>query len=305
MKLFAKRKKKTTSSEGTPTKESRSSFASDPVVEELLKKDPSEWNSKQRRMIKRYQDRKDELEVSSEKKEDENKEEEVIEKEETEDHEAAESDIDSSSTSDEEETPAEDETPAASEDLTTAEEADTKTEDIETTDTQSDNNVPPSHEIFKLLSQLNSKAKRTLCRKLERAGASVLAEVENEAKKLLGVSDEDGKKRMAGDMDDSNTGSNTAPSKKKRKKKNDVDLSKLPAKERLRREEQRQKQQEAAERRARGDDKTPGYKHPLNSERRRANRRKPKWKNGVSTQKSVKNEHHSSGYHHRKEPVPY
>ena len=63
MKLFAKRKRTTTSGAATEKvakqqQQQRSSYASDPIVEQLLQKDPSEWNAKERRMIKRYQQRK-------------------------------------------------------------------------------------------------------------------------------------------------------------------------------------------------------------------------------------------------------
>ena len=84
-----------------------------------------------------------------------------------------------------------------------------------------------------------------------------------------------------------------------KKQKKGADWSSLPADERLRREEQRTKQQEAAERRARGEANiAPGHKRPLNSERRRANRRKPKWVNKSPV--GVKQEHNSSGFGHRK-----
>jgi len=67
-------------------------------------------------------------------------------------------------------------------------------------------------------------------------------------------------------------GSSAPPKKKGRKSVN----STLSKEEADRREEQRRKQKEAAEKRAAGEDVTkPGFKHPLNSERRRANRRKP------------------------------
>lgn len=56
MKIFATRKKrKSSSSSATTTK--RTVNKSDPIAEELLKKDSSEWNAKERRMIKRYRDR--------------------------------------------------------------------------------------------------------------------------------------------------------------------------------------------------------------------------------------------------------
>jgi len=66
-------------------------------------------------------------------------------------------------------------------------------------------------------------------------------------------------------------GKSTDPKAKKKKTKM-KDLSHLPPEERARREEQRKMQQEAAERRQAGEVLT---RHPLNSERRRANRRKP------------------------------
>ena len=62
MKIFGKRKRKSASTDEADKSatEPRTSFASDPVVEDLLKMDPSQWNSKQKRMIKRYKERKSE-----------------------------------------------------------------------------------------------------------------------------------------------------------------------------------------------------------------------------------------------------
>jgi hypothetical protein len=64
MKIFAKRKRKTVDLEGPSTEAKnekavvdRVLFQSDKLVEELLKKDPTTWNAKERRMVKRYQDR--------------------------------------------------------------------------------------------------------------------------------------------------------------------------------------------------------------------------------------------------------
>jgi hypothetical protein len=64
MKIFAKRKRKTVDLEGPSTEAEdekavvdRVLFQSDKLVEELLKKDPTTWNAKERRMVKRYQDR--------------------------------------------------------------------------------------------------------------------------------------------------------------------------------------------------------------------------------------------------------
>ena len=58
MKIFAKRTKRKITTACLPKNEDRTTFASDPVVEKLLQKDPSEWNSKERRMVMRYQKRK-------------------------------------------------------------------------------------------------------------------------------------------------------------------------------------------------------------------------------------------------------
>lgn len=71
------------------------------------------------------------------------------------------------------------------------------------------------------------------------------------------------------------------PKKKPKKKKanSPEDLSSLAPEERLRREEQRRLQKEAAERKQKQHPVSTlrQHRHPLNSERRRANRRKPKW----------------------------
>eukprot|EP00547_Thalassionema_nitzschioides_P008680 CAMPEP_0194229992 /NCGR_PEP_ID=MMETSP0156-20130528/44179_1 /TAXON_ID=33649 /ORGANISM="Thalassionema nitzschioides, Strain L26-B" /LENGTH=433 /DNA_ID=CAMNT_0038962561 /DNA_START=38 /DNA_END=1336 /DNA_ORIENTATION=+ len=121
--------------------------------------------------------------------------------------------------------------------------------------------------VRKLLDKLNSKSKRKLTRQLEREGSASLKSIYDEASRLIQelkessiIEDKEGDKS------------------KKRKRSKSADWSSLPAEERLRREEQRRSQKEAAERRAReGDQPNKKYKHPLNSERRRANRRKPKW----------------------------
>jgi hypothetical protein len=54
MKIFAKRTKV-----AAPAAAESKLFQSDKIVEELLQNDPSTWNAKQRRMIKRYQERVD------------------------------------------------------------------------------------------------------------------------------------------------------------------------------------------------------------------------------------------------------
>ena len=49
--------------------------------------------------------------------------------------------------------------------------------------------VSQEHDIWKLLDRLNSKQKRTLSRKLDRLGESVLEEVEKEANQILDSTD--------------------------------------------------------------------------------------------------------------------
>ena len=141
-----------------------------------------------------------------------------------------------------------------------------------------------------MLDKLNSKQRRTLVRALERKEKD-LETVRSEAKSLLGL--DSGKESKT-----TETSAESPP--KKRKRSQSADTSRLPPEERLRREEQRRLQKEAAEARANGTTGTASmkkkHKHPLNSERRRANRRKPKWEAG----RPAINEHDSSGYHMRK-----
>ncbi|VEU42986.1 unnamed protein product [Pseudo-nitzschia multistriata] len=365
MKIFAKRtKKKSEASSSAP----RTVNKSDPVVEELLKKDESEWNAKERRMVKRYRDRKaaeqsiskedhmDErgksatsvatpLSVENEKlteKKDAHKEEEL--KENAADDKPQESDSDcsssSSSSDDENEDPSEEKTngkddsddgASSSDDSDSEDSAKQEAEEeskavptepekkeISTSPSTAEDNddgeddggkVPKDHEIWSVLDKLNSKQKRTLSRKLDRLGKAVLEEVEQEANKILDETmpikiEALNPKRNQTEAAATDTNKAGEPAKKKRKKA--ADWSHLPVEERLRREEQRKKQQEAADRRARGEAITPGHKRPLNSARRRANRRKPKWASKASPARGApdisdyKRDHHSSGFHHRK-----
>ncbi|KAL3937586.1 MAG: hypothetical protein SGBAC_007344 [Bacillariaceae sp.] len=324
MKIFAKRKKTIgAANPGTPT--ARTTFASDPVVEELLTKDPTEWNAKQKRLVKRYQQRKAEsgegsdaqkeqqeppvkkeskaeetAEESVEQEADEKSENDEVSKKESDDDSSSsdsggDSDSESNSDSDPEVEGKKDEEAA----IVPREEpvAETAVEETQTppstaeAETGSDK-IDTSHPVFKLLEQLNSKMKRTLSRKLDREGPKALPEVEQEAQKLLGVTDEQSKKRGAGAIEGKDSG-------KSKKKKTKIDWSSLPPEERLRRQEQRKKQQQAAERRATGEETRGPHKHPLNSERRRANRRKPKWKN--TFKREEKKNHHASGFLVRRE----
>ena len=143
-------------------------------------------------------------------------------------------------------------------------------------------------ELQAMLDKLNSKQRRKLVRSLERKEMDVET-VRSEAKSLLGL-----------DIGEKKTTSEVAESPRKKRKRgnnNNTDVSQIPTEERLRREEQRRLQKDAMEARGNGGG-TGGnkHKHPLNSERRRANRRKPKWE----TRRPATNEHNSSGFHMRK-----
>mmetsp|Transcript_741 Transcript_741/g.1694 ORF Transcript_741/g.1694 Transcript_741/m.1694 type:complete len:335 (-) Transcript_741:104-1108(-) len=324
MKIFATRTKKKAVGPRTVNK-------SDPVVEELLKKDPSEWNAKERRMVKRYQKRKEtdtpETADETEKTEDIGEPEAQKENIEQEEKDGDENNKSISDDSDEGSSSGEDES-----DKEEPEEEEVEVEEQEENDSEgessSDNNAEDSteakaeqstieekpdapeddgkvgkdHEIWSVLDKLNSKQKRTLTRKLERLGTAVLEEVEQEANKIL---DETMpiEEAPAAPKRDLPEATSEAPTKKRRKKQ--ADWSSLTPEERLRREDQRRKQQEAAERKARGESAIkPGHKRPLNSARRRANRRKPKWEKKAPSERpdisNYKQEHHSSGFTHRK-----
>lgn len=153
-------------------------------------------------------------------------------------------------------------------------------------------------EVLAKLEGLNSKDRRKFLRQLRRdnpedgtdlSEKGLIAAAEDQARRIaemnrLNVSKENvdqdaGKKRKAEDAKEtdqatkSETTTMTAPKKKSRRRKSKVNLDDLTPEERQRREQQRQMQKEAAERRAAG--LVDPNRHPLNSERRRANRRKP------------------------------
>mmetsp|Transcript_2389 Transcript_2389/g.5172 ORF Transcript_2389/g.5172 Transcript_2389/m.5172 type:complete len:295 (-) Transcript_2389:9-893(-) len=153
-------------------------------------------------------------------------------------------------------------------------------------------------EVLSKLEGLNSKDRRKFLRQLRRDNPEdgtdlsekvLIAAAEDEARRIaemnrLNVSKENinqdaDKKRKAEDAKEtdhtttSETTTTTAPKKRSRRRKSKVNLDDLTPEERQRREQQRQMQKEAVERRAAG--LVDLNRHPLNSERRRANRRKP------------------------------
>jgi hypothetical protein len=275
MKLFASRKRKV-----EPPKEERTVFQSDPVVEELLKKDPSTWNAKQRRMIQRYRERNpggteasDTVVVDIQQQ---STDEEIVDNDGKEPM---------HQNNDDEKATAEDPNEKADKPIQP------ENNNISgTTDNKADNNPSKAEkdaELDAMLEKLSSKQRRTLTRLLERTGDT--AAVKEEARKMLDEKEEPSTKK------NETVVTEEPPSKRRRKSSANWDT--LTPEERMRREEQKRLQKEAAERRARGE--SIQHRHPLNSERRRANRRKPKYDN---TKKKVKsnNEHNTSGFSVRK-----
>lgn len=185
------------------------------------------------------------------------------------------------------------------------------------------------------LDQLNSKQRRKLVRTLERGEATVDAIRIEAARQLAennlaaiaasgsaipnGVSDSKSDTAAATTADDTTSKKRRRPGNESDASNNNKDddddddkidsqWSHLPPVERMRRQEQRRMQQEAAAARAAAaagggvnsgqpNKKTKVFAHALNSERRRANRRKPKWETKNNTNP---NEHDLSGYHMRK-----
>lgn len=117
----------------------------------------------------------------------------------------------------------------------------------------------------KMLQGLNSKERRKMLRQFQRE--------QREQHGSSEASSHDEKKRKEHPGEDASAPVDELPPSKKSKKMKD--LSHLPTEERKRRENQREMQKLAAERRASGEGVNSKFSHPLNSERRRANRRKP------------------------------
>jgi hypothetical protein len=274
MKIFAKRKRKSVDSAAAEKDEKpatpRSVFQSDEAVEDLLKQDPSTWNAKERRMVKRSQERTPETgdEQGQATEEEKSSQPRETEKEEgdSSDEEKVENDVP-------------DTKPDSNGNKVIEKSA---TQSIEATSEDTKHSI--DDDLQKMLDKLSSKLRRKLIRLLERGGN--VEDVRKEAVTLLSENDKGGD--IADRADDS------IPAKKRRK---GADWSALPTDERLRREEQRRVQQEATERRVSGEQQGSKHKHPLNSERRRANRRKPKYARKVN---KPENEHDTSGFQMRR-----
>lgn len=312
MQIFAKRTRTVVDPETAEKlrkeQEAQKERDADKAVEELLKLDPNTLNSKQRRLVKRYKGRNKSNESLSgtEQKDESSKQindDEAENKSETSEPKPAAAAEEEESSSDSSDSDSDDEVmePSGDNEEETKPEASghkitgapgEKTgasDDNPEGAAAKDNDGLDEDSVKKMLEKLNSKQRRKLMRRLEREGSSVLSEVHEEAVKLL--KENDAEKAVSKETSEPEPDTKQTTSEKKRKK----DWSDLSPEERLRREEQRQKQQEAAAKRAKeGPDATK--RHPLNSERRRANRRKPKWER----KRPVENEHDLSGYHMRR-----
>jgi hypothetical protein len=348
------------------------------LVRELLTQDPSSWNSKQRRIVKRYRERrKDELEGECE----------VDDKDDT-DHQDPGRDVESSehplpssslvSESDQNSSSvgaAEEGAPSDSvvvEKQATAEgsgdggqknskqvvQEASSSSASSPLDSISSNHLNLKKELDGLMGRLSSKIRRKLSRQIDRGELSVV-EGMGEVRRLLAEnassappqSEQRQQKQPKSALVPSSvaegkygdkllqcedqSGQETSR-KRQRNKKESVDWNLLPAEERIRREEQRRMQQVAAEKRKQSLEQQENsgqegrnFRHPLNSERRRANRRKPKHpakkrseghgtttaaaaassfvtkpmgnkKKDVSWQQQQLQDHHTSGYQVRK-----
>jgi hypothetical protein len=273
MKIFAKRTKKSAVS---------TISEADKAIQDILKKDPNDLNAKERRQIKRYHERTGatsdstaNLEPEEQVNEDVNCQQESIGL-------AIQKDVNCPEPSKDDSSPT-DQTPE-----TTPSDESSKVDGKVT-------NENMESEVRELLEKLNSKNKRKLTRQLDRDGIGVLHLVREEAIQLL---NEQKTKEEAIDTarKAKKVPEKAEPESASKKRKREA-WNSLSPEERLRREEQRQKQQEAAERREKGEISNTKFTHPLNSERRRANRRKPKWQKKENPNKI---DHHTSGFNIRK-----
>lgn len=180
-----------------------------------------------------------------------------------------------------------------------------------TTNSHSDPSANASNdlELDELFQKLNSKQRRLLTRRLEREGTGVLEDIRREVLSLLEQKKEEEKTAAQSASDNAedeekSVGNLKSPDgkKTKSKKRKHVDWSSLPVEERNRREEQRRLQKIASE-----QNEEEGFslqqqphRHPLNSERRRANRRKPKYAPRKTDLPTSETTHNFSGFHIRK-----
>lgn len=312
MKLFGKKKSKVSGetkqnddnhqeevssyfSQNQSKKGKKSSSDGNPDIEKLLAMDPSTLNSKQKRILRRYHER-----------EGFNEGEEKVQKNEVENpQEITASSVASKEPPKSKHSQLDNENQAES----TSDENNKSTSKIE------------MDEIEKKLHGLNSKERRKFLRELalddsehsrmvlEKAQeiAKKIAE-ENEAKHTTSKDDIKNQPAIVNEKQSERKDPVTTPDDKststKKRKRKLADFSDLSPEERERREKQRQMQQEARIRRENGEEDMS--RHPLNSERRRANRRKP-GKTGKIAQfvkekkqkQQALNEYNAGGYYIR------
>lgn len=226
-------------------------------MQALLDMDPSKLNAKQRRLVKRHEQREGKPSAAAESV-DPSKDEEKNE-----------------STEDSNEKKKGDAT----------EQDETLNNDAQKSPA-ADSNIT---EILAKLEGLNSKERRKFLRQLKTSSGGAIDESVIEAaqeqalkvaernekneKEAANATSETKRKSMDEKAQATKTPEPTKPKKKRRKKGPEVNLADLTPDERKRREEQRRMQVEAKARQEAG--LVDPNRHPLNSERRRANRRKP------------------------------
>lgn len=223
-------------------------------IDQLLKLEPSELNAKQRRLLKRHRDREspEDNGANDEKK----------------------SPLEETAEEKTEETTAVSEEEHEEEEEESIDDASTKNiavkKEIVVTSTNESTESKPSEEEPTSLEGLNSKERRKLLRKWKREGKDITL-LENS----IAPQSTDNNQTEATDKKRQLDADTDTPTPKRKRRKKDVDWSTLQPEEKKRREHQRKMQEEAAKRRASGEGTNSGHKHPLNSERRRANKRKP------------------------------
>ena len=252
-------------------------------METLLKMDYEQLNSKQRRLVRRYKERSGDDVAAAD----------------------AEKTVDADNSADVGSELVEKENKEANNVGTN----ETMQKTVEIKPSQSDKTEPDKStamntdekELLAKLEGLNSKQRRQFLRQLRNDNPNNIdiEKLEEEAKRIAERNIQDSKdteRQSQTPKKEEPKQVDSKPSSSNKKKKKPKDLSHLTPEEIARREKQRQMQIEAAERRARGEDLNHGHRHPLNSERRRANRRKPARK----SQSNVRKEFNSVGYQMRK-----
>ncbi|KAL3789607.1 hypothetical protein HJC23_003156 [Cyclotella cryptica] len=268
------------------TKQSNNDTINGEEMEKLLAMDPEELNSKQRRLVRRFKERDAANDAAR--------------------------DIDVEGKSNE----------ANTADVTSKQQISDNKDSKEVATASKQSAEPGSidtdeKELLSQLEGLNSKDRRKLLRQLRndnqdgkntnddsKSNHELIAKLEEEAKRIAERNIRESAEQQTTQSSKSQKEKEQTPFKaleqqqstqSKKSKRKIKDLSDLPPEEIARREKQRQLQKEAAERRVNGEEPNT-HRHPLNSERRRANRRKPAHRKSGSK----KGEFNSVGYRMRR-----